>query len=69
MTTMDGRLPAQENDDPAQPIGRVNLRPPGSEDFESGWNLKAVLFGILALAIMLVTLLIVLQWALEPMPA
>ncbi len=69
MTTLDGRLPAPESDDPAQPIGRVNIRSNDAEDFAGSWSLRAMPFGLVAIAIMLVTLLIVLQWALEPMPA
>jgi hypothetical protein len=69
MTTMDGRLPAPDSDEPAQPIGRVNLRSPDTEDLSGSWSLRAILFGVLAIAVMLLTLMIVLPWALEPLPA
>ena len=66
MTTLDGRLPAPENGDSAQPIGRVNIRPPGTEDYPGGWNLQAVLFGVVALAIMLAVMVFVLNGVFEP---
>lgn len=69
MNTQDTRLPVSDKDDPEQTIGRVNVRQAEDDDFGSGWTLRAVLFGILAVAIMLVTLLIVLQWALGPLTA
>jgi hypothetical protein len=54
-------------------IGRVNLsaRPDeiDPEDMRAGWNLTAIGLGVIALVIMVIALLIILQWALEPLPA
>ena len=61
-------LPAADGDDPAQPIGRVNLRPPGSDE-NGGWSLRAILFGLVAIAIMLIVLVVILNGVFEPLPA
>lgn len=68
MTTVDGRVPAAEDNNLDQPIGRVNLNVSDSEDPNGSWSLKAILIGVLALGIMIMTLLVVLPWALDAPP-
>ncbi len=69
MSTTDGPLPVADSDVPEQPVGRVNLRPPGTDDINGSWSLRAILIGLLALAVMIVVLLIVLNGVFEPLPA
>jgi hypothetical protein len=62
-------------DEPAQPIGRVNLRmsPAGNGPLaaapgatQGGWSIMAVGIGIIAVLIMIAALFFVLHWAYEP---